>query len=364
MDDLPFNPARLTLARRRRGLSKVALAEIIGVSSRRLAAYENQGERPPEGMIDSLARALEMPPAFFTRPSPPEPSSDGVSFRSFARLSAAHRDAALAAATIAFEFAELVGQELELPGLDLPDVRDIDPKTAATAVRSEWALGDLPMPNIVHLVESRGCRVFSLVDDVSALDAFSMWDRGTPFIFLTHHKSPERARWDVSHELAHVLLHVGSAPQGRENEQAADEFAAELLLPTDGVLERASRYPSMIEVRREKLYWRVSALAYIRRLYQLGCITERRYKSLIIEATQAGYRREEGDIDRELSGLWPKAFEIFREDGLTLPTLAQRLGVHPREIRELTFSALSARSGGSDTGSASSLAGRPTLRLV
>jgi Zn-dependent peptidase ImmA (M78 family)/DNA-binding XRE family transcriptional regulator len=339
-----FNPARLTLARRRRGMTKVDLGYTVDLSSRWIAAYERKEAEPPPETLARLADVLRVPPEFFFQPPPVELSSDSVSFRSFARLSAGQRDAALAAASIALEFSLLVDEVLALPPVDLPDVRDLDPATAALAVRSEWALGHLPAPNIIHLVEARGCRVFSLVDDVAALDAFSLWSAGTPFIFLTQHKSPERSRWDASHELAHLLLHVGESPQGRQTEQEADVFAGELLLPTDGVRERATRNPTLADVRVEKRYWRVSALAYIRRLHQLHLLTERQYKTLVIEATKAGYRREEGDIERERSGLWPRAFAIFNEDGVSTAELARRLAIRPAEIRELTFSGLSLAS--------------------
>lgn len=359
---LEFNSARLRLARRRRGLTKVALAQQIGITSRRLWTYENGDERPPEDVISILGEVLNVPVSFFGQPAPEEVTSEGVSFRSFARLTAGQRDAALAAASIAFDFAEAVERVLDFPVLNLPDVRELDPATAAAAVRSEWALGSLPLPNVIHLVESKGCRVFGLVDDVAALDAFSLWNKGRPFIFLTQHKTPERGRWDATHELAHLLLHVGAVPQGRETEREADDFASELLLPADGVLERARGSQSMIEVRSEKLYWRVSALAYIRRLHQLGVLTLRRYKTLVIEATQAGYRRQEGEIDREFSGLWPKAFSMMRDDGVDVSALAAEMGVHPSEIRQMTFSALSSRDGGASPGPISSE--NPRLRLV
>jgi Zn-dependent peptidase ImmA (M78 family)/transcriptional regulator with XRE-family HTH domain len=356
-----FSAARLTLARKRRGLSKVALAERVDLTSRRLASYENEGDTPPDDTIVKLAAALDFPIAFFMRPSREIPEAGGVSFRSFARLSASRRDAALAAAAIAFEFVDLANEALELPPVQLPDVLDLDPRTAATAVRATWALGNFPLPNVVQLLEAHGCRIFSLVDDVADLDAYSLWNRASPYIFLTQHKSPERSRWDVSHEFAHLVLHIGQVPQGRETEQEADEFAAELLLPQDGVLRRADRHTTLLDVLNEKLYWRVSAMAYIRRLHQLEVVTERRYKSLVIEASQRGLRSSEGDIERETSGLWPKVFEIFREDGLGIKDLADRMAVHPRELRELTFGGLSAVGGSTDP---TEPARSPDLRII
>src|SRR5260364_66791 len=50
MTDVLFNPSRLTLARKRRGLTMLKLASLIGVESRSISAYEKDEFRPE--MID------------------------------------------------------------------------------------------------------------------------------------------------------------------------------------------------------------------------------------------------------------------------------------------------------------------------
>lgn len=333
-----FNPARLTLARRRRGMSKVDLAEEVGLTPRRIAAFENQGDVPPLSTVEALANALQFPSPFFYKRTPPEPSPDAVSFRSFARLPAGRRDAALAASALAVELAAWFDQRFELPAADIPDLREVDPATAALFLRSSWALGDDPLPNLVHLMEAHGVRVYSLTDDCAALDGFSFWYDGAPFVFLTHHKSPERGRWDGAHELGHLVLHQG-APKGRQTEAEADAFAAEVLMPERAIRDTAP-YPSLGDVRREKLVWRVSAMAYIRRLHQLTLVSDRQYKSLVIEASQAGYRRREGDIEYETSQLATKVLAILKEDGVTVSDIAAELSIAPGEVRGLLFSSL------------------------
>lgn len=345
-DALSFNPARLGLARRRRGLTKVALANSVGLTSRRIAAFENQGEVPPESTVHLLAKELHFPVGFFYQPQPPDPSNEGASFRSFARLAAGRRDAALAAAALAMELSDWVDRRFELPAVDIPNLSGVDPATAAVATRAAWGLGEEPVPNLIHLLEAHGVRLYSLVDDCSALDGFSLWCGAAPFVFLTRNKSPERGRWDAAHELGHLALHAGAAAQGRGQEDEADAFAAEFLLPKQGFEDSAPRYASLVEVRTEKLYWKVSAMAYIRRLHQLSLITDRRYRSLVIEASQAGYRLQEGDIDRETSQLIPKVLGMLREDGLSAGDIAEDLRLEVGELRGLLFSPLAAIQGG------------------
>jgi Zn-dependent peptidase ImmA (M78 family)/DNA-binding XRE family transcriptional regulator len=340
-----FNGKRLGLARCRRGLTKVALANAAGLTARRIAAFENEGEVPSETTLQALADVLDFPLSFFALADPPVPEPEGVSFRSFSRLPSHRRDAALAAASLAVEIARWIDQRFQLPEIDVPDLRDVDPKTAAAVVRASWSLGNDPAPNVVRLLEAHGVRVYSLVDDCADLDALSMWWGHTPFVFLTHHKSPERGRWDAAHELGHLVLHLDGPPQGREQEREADLFASEFLLPEHGVRASAPRFPSFLDVRREKTVWRVSALAYIRTLFNLQLISEWQYRSLVIEASQAGYRRKEGDIDRESSQLIPKVVSMLKQEGISLNQFADEIGLRVNDLRGLLVSSLAVVQG-------------------
>ncbi|MFP5320276.1 MAG: ImmA/IrrE family metallo-endopeptidase, partial [Acidimicrobiia bacterium] len=262
--------------------------------------------------------------------------------------------------SLAAELASWIEDKFELPPTDLPDLRDVPPDEAATVLRSMWSLGEVPAPNMVHLLEAHGVRVFSLVDDCKALDAISCWIDDRPFVFLTRHKSPERARWDAAHELGHLVLHLGAPPHGKEQEDQADEFAGAFLLPARGVRARAPRYPALPDVLQEKLHWRVSALAYLRCLEKLNILTEWRYRSLVIEASQAGYRRQEGDIEREASQLIPKVLAALEDEGIGIPAIAAELDINSSELRGLLFAPLNMIAGGTARAQGS----RPELRLV
>lgn len=357
-----FNPARLALARRREGLTKVELGRRVGLTARRIAAFENEGESPPKATVALLADRLEFPEEFFFRPDPPDLTHDGVSFRSFSRLSASRRDAALAAAALAVEVAQWIDRRFELPAPELPDLREVDPATAASVLRASWGLGNDPAPNMIHLLEAHGVRVYSLVDDCAELDALSFWFNGVPYVFLTHHKSPERARWDATHELGHLILHLDGPPQGRDQERDADAFASEFLLPERGFRASAPRFPTLHDVQYEKREWRVAAVAYIRRLHHLRLISDWQYRSLVIEASQAGYRRQEGDIEREGSQLIPKVLGMLRQDGVSLTDVSADLCIGVNELRGLLFSTMSVLEGGATMLPLTPK--KPTLRVV
>ena len=130
--------------------------------------------------------------------------------------------------------------------------------------------------------------------------------------------------------------------------------------PSRCSVARAPRFPSLPEVLAEKIHWRASALAYLRRLERLGTLTEWRYRSLVIEASQAGYRRSEGDIERETSQLIPKVLDVLRSEGVGISQVASDLDVTASEVRGLMFAQLRSLNGG-----ASQVRGeRPHLSVV
>ena len=65
-----FTPSRLTLARKRRGLMKNKLAELVGVTGRSISAYEAGESEPSEATVDALASTLRFPKEFFSARTP------------------------------------------------------------------------------------------------------------------------------------------------------------------------------------------------------------------------------------------------------------------------------------------------------
>ena len=60
-----FNNTRFALARKRRGLTKRALAKEVGVTDRSITAYESGQTVPESQTIEKIANALRFPVEFF-----------------------------------------------------------------------------------------------------------------------------------------------------------------------------------------------------------------------------------------------------------------------------------------------------------
>jgi Zn-dependent peptidase ImmA (M78 family)/DNA-binding XRE family transcriptional regulator len=334
-----FNPSRLRVARKRRLLNKTRFAEAIGVDLRTVTGYERGEYEPASGTLALIARTLRFPVGFFGGGDLHEPSSATASFRSLARMSAANREAALAAGALAFLLIDWIERRFTLPASDLPELREEDPEAAAMTLRQHWGLGERPIRNMVHLLEAKGVRVFSMFEDTAEVDAFSLWRATTPFVFLNTMKSAERSRFDAAHELGHLVLHRhAGAPQGREAEQEANRFASAFLMPRGSVFAVAPVFPSLDRLIELKRQWIVSVAAIAYRLHALGLLTDWHYTRLCIEIGERGFRtKEPKPAQREMSQILPKVFAAFREDGITLVDVAEALQIEPEEIDKLVF---------------------------
>lgn len=357
-----FNPARLTLARQSQGWTKTALAREVDITSRRLGDYENRGDKPPPVTLAALARALDVPEGFFFGPEVHHPSN--VSFRSLRSMTAGVRDIALAAAAMTVEVADWIDHRLELAAVQLPaDLAGADPVMAAGVLREQWGLGLQPAPNLVHLSELMGVRVFALAVPHRSLDAFSFWEGETPFVLMNARGTAERRRWDIAHELGHLLLHAGAhhIPTDRGREDEADAFAGALLLPAEGIRRDAVRLAVLDDIRHYKLRWKVSAVSLIRRLHQLGYFSDWQYRNLIVEASKANLRRVEDDIPAETSPTLSLVLSELRARGLGPRSIAEDLSLRPADVTNMFRSLAAVDLGGAGEASA---ARRPTLRIV
>ncbi len=360
-----FNPTRLTWARRRRGLTKTRLAASIGVELRSVSAYETGEFSPEPERLATIARTLNFPQAFFFGDDIEEPAIDTASFRALSKMTARQRDTALGSGAVAMLLNEWIETRFDLPAPELPDLgRDASPETAAAAVRRAWGLGELPIKNMVHLLESKGVRVYSLAIDAAEVDAFSMWRRDRPFVFLNTLKSAEHGRFDAAHELGHLVLHRHAAPNGQEAEQDANAFASALLMPPASVRAHAPRFATIDNLMRLKKVWGVSLAAMTYRLHKLDLLSEWHYRKLYIEISSRGFRKKEPDgAPREISQVLQKVFAALRKEGVSKEEVAEALRVHPKDIDELVFGlALTSLNGIPNSGDRSRP--RPPLRLV
>ncbi len=333
-----FTTSRLTIARERRRFSKKALAEIVSVTPHTILRYEAGEIEPTDEVISRLSQALGFPTGFFSEPDIDGPPGDAASFRSMSAISAKERNAALAAGTLAYIVSDWVEQRFDLPEPDLLDLSGDTPEMAAVSLRERWALGERPIKNMVHLLEAKGVRLFSMAENTLSVDAFSVWRGEKPYVFLNTIKSAEHSRHDAAHELGHLVLHKHGGPRGRAAEDQANAFASAFLMPASDVLALLPRVHTLNQVIEAKKRWAVSVMSLVHRLNKLKIMSDWQYRMFCIDATDRGYRRAEPfGIAREHSIVWQKVLTALWNERTTKSDIAREVHIPAEEIENLLF---------------------------
>jgi Zn-dependent peptidase ImmA (M78 family)/DNA-binding transcriptional regulator YiaG len=337
-DRSAFNRTRLAVARKRKGLSKLAFARRVGVDRKSVEAWEAGKKKPTEDAIVQIMRVTEFPREFFMGDDLDEPSIDSGSFRSMKTMTAAQRDKALSQATLGLHLNSWLDKKFALPIADIPDLgREPAPETAAEFVRREWQLGTKSIRNMVHLLESRGVRVYSLAVDARQVDAYSMWKGNVPFVFLNTNKTAEHSRFDAAHELGHLVLHRQGPPRGIEAEKEANLFASAFLMPSGSVYPKAPKFPTYDNLVRLKRIWGVSIAALAYRLHALELVSDWQFRGLYIEIGKRGRHREPNPVPHESSVVLKAVLGSLYNDGVTRSRIADDLAIPMGELEQLLF---------------------------
>ncbi|ROO24861.1 helix-turn-helix domain-containing protein [Salinisphaera japonica] len=366
-----FNPARLTIARERRQVTKKALAQGAGISNVTLTRIETgETAQPEQETIAALATTLNYPKAFFFGDDLETLQTKSVSFRSLSSMTAKQRKAALAAGALAYSIDDWVQRKFDLPQSEVLGLRGEDPATAAITVRSAWGVGYQPVRHMIKLLESKGVRLFSLEESNHNVDAFSVWRGDKPYVFLNTLKSAERSRFDAAHELGHLVLHQHGLlddlgeNEKRDREREADQFASAFLMPKEDLHARLPKFPSLQQIVKAKTRWGVSVAALARSSYDAGVISNWQYRALCRQLSTLGYRRKEPNSqNREYSIAWDKVLRELWLEGFTKDDLAAELNLPVDEVESLLQTAPPSKQD-EVAQSRSTRYSRPGLRLV
>lgn len=336
-----LDPARITFARELRGLTKKELAEKIKKTPSTMTQIEQGSIRPDLETFVSLTFALKLPPSFFTsKPGlPGRIEMSACHFRALRSTSQAMRRQSARRGDLFIDFVDL----LESKGLKFPD-EDIsnfnaNPDTddgierAATDLRRHWRMGAGPIPDIIKLVESKGILVLPLAETCTKVDAYSTWRARRPCMLLSLEKTPSRVRFDVSHELGHIVMHEETIAGERLAERQADRFAGAFLAPRESFLEECPRRWSLHAFQQLKIRWKMSIQALLYRAKDLGCISPSTHQRAMIQISSMNMRKNEGrEWEMERPVLVKQALELLSEQ-VSLNSLADELSVFPHELR-------------------------------
>ncbi|MGO6677622.1 XRE family transcriptional regulator [Rhizobium leguminosarum] len=305
-----FSGEKLTEARLASGLRKNALADKVGVTSMAISRYEANQDRPTHDNLDAIANALKFPVEFFTRKAWPE-SLGTVFWRDQVAETKAAREMTEQRMKWLCELFWTLEEELDFPPPAVPDFGLPDDvhlitssmiESCASELRLEWRLRNQPIRDVVLSVENAGIPVAMLDIPSEKQDGFlfrsPLLKRGFVGVNV-YNTTAARARFDVAHELGHLVLHRNVTPdQNRDPElhklleKQAHRFAGAFLFPKHSFLEEVA-VPSLDYFYALKKQWGMSIAAMIARSFDLGMIDGDAKKRLYISMNRRDWRQRE-----------------------------------------------------------------------
>ena len=293
---------RLKRARAAAGLSMEKLGKAVGLSANMIKKYEHDDSMPSSSVLIRLADVLDVRTEFFFRPTKVHLS--GVEYRKksntpqkvLARITADVLDQAERWFELKNLWPDFPLSDFSLPA-NLPAIQSPeDIEALSLAVREQWQLGLNPLPDLIDLLESRGILVIvTESDQADRFDGLQARVEGQPVIVVSRQWPGCRQRFTLAHELGHLLLH-NRLPDTLDEEQACNRFASSFLIPTVGVTEHLGHQRHRIDWKELYLLkheYGLSMSGILYRCKDLGILTEQRYKSLFIEFSAKGWRKQE-----------------------------------------------------------------------
>ena len=338
------NPQMVTLARKSRELTQARLSKMLGVGQGTISKIES-GITPATGdQLQGLCHYLDYPESFFLAFE----QVDGLGLPEFyhARkrktVPARVMDRAYAHVTIRRLHIErlLRSYPIDYDQFPLfPSSDWDDPAKIARTVRAQLEVPPGPIFNITAIVERFGAVVVSCDFQSRQIDGFSRWRPASqpPIFFMSRHTPPDRWRWTLAHEFAHVVMHTNHHASD-EMEDEANRFAQEILMPEQLIK------PHLVNLTFSKLaglktYWKVSMQALVFRAYSLKQITDRQRRYLYMQLSTAGYKmREPAELDPpiESPATLNKMLEFHRASlGYDVADLCKMLSLNEPELRSI-----------------------------
>lgn len=330
-----FDGARLTLARQLAGLKKVQLAKLVEMTPASVTAWESGQKKPNSTTIARLCMVLQVEPQFFAPALSQDATPAPPHFRSLRSTTQLARDQAFAYGRLVGDVAAVIERSVELPGSGLPqypvsatEPSDSGPEEAARLAREHFGLPIGPIQHLVRLAEKAGVLVVFSAPQTASIDAYSLEVDGRPIIVLNPEKNDYyRQRFDVAHELGHLIMHVDAEPGGKIAEDQANRFAAEFLMPAEqirGSLPSTTTRKGWERLAQLKEHWGVSMQALLFRARALGVMSDVSYRNAMMRISSWGWRRAEPGsvVALEMPSLLPAAVEVLEQAGVSARDIA------------------------------------------
>ena len=254
----------------------MALAQAIHTRQGTISKYEAGALGVTREHLALISRVTKYDRAFFFEDDNPIALGGDFLYRRRASLSARERRRVEAEANIRMlQVVRLLRsghlpEAFPFPAIPPNEVNG-NVERVAREVRKALRIPSGPIKNLTRFIESAGAVIFAMDFGTDLIDGTNIRKPGMPpLLFLNQNVSGERHRYNLAHELGHVIMHFGAALGDPEDE--ADRFAREFLMPQSEI-RNDLRGLDLVAAARLQQVWGASLAALIMRAKDLRLIS-------------------------------------------------------------------------------------------
>lgn len=294
------NPTMITLARELRGKRQNELADELKVTQAAVSKIESGQILADDKQIAQLSKFLHFPESFFYEPFEiyPAPMQFYRKHKTLPKRFARSIEATINAYRL--HISKLL-KSAEIEFTEIPDC-DLDEYESASevarAVRQYLRLPCGAVDSIVDILEELGIVVISFDAGTRLFSGVvSLVVNTENFIIMVNSQMPpDRLRWTLAHELAHLIMH--RLPT-KTMEEEADEFAGEFLMPSEDLAYELENI-DVEKLAGLKRYYKTSMSAIVTSANKRGLLSDWKARNLWVElAKQKITRKQEPTLNLE-----------------------------------------------------------------
>lgn len=330
-----YVPGRIKMARIMNGYSMSELATLLSLTPQAISQYELGLSRPSDAVMLKMTNLLDFPIEFFMKSLSKEDYAISASFfRRKKTVSVKQRNAFEEKTKLVTEIVDYLSEYIDFPDVNLPNISDfsitddinpIEMDGLTSYVRKFWKISDGPIENVSDILQQHGI-IISRIDHTNAkMDAFSNWKDARPFIYLNTARSSLRDRFDMAHELGHLLMHTKYTDDDLSDgrlydivEKQANLFASSFLMQSKEFFKEVvtSSIDRLLVIKR---IWKVSVSSMIYKIQDFNILSDYQIDYLKRQMTERHMWREEpfDDIaDYDAPDVLKQAIDVILEEGM------------------------------------------------
>ena len=330
-------------------MTKKALADAVGVSPMAITNYENDDRKPNMDTIKKLSNALHVRVTDFLANAGGELTFSHGKFRKGSRLGALTQE--YIRETVEEYFGRFFQVVSFLGGIQVlepaPSIKKLawtdDAEDAAENLRKYLGLPvSGPIDNLVEVLENKGILVLFIDIEDDSFSGINGTVNGIPYIAINGNMSPARIRSTIVHELSHFVYEWPDDLTDKEEEKYATAISGAFLFSRADAFRELGYKRSYISKAMEMTCkeYGISFFLLVKRARLCGIINDSVEKEFYINASKAGWRKNEPDwgIPKEEPTLFKQlVYRAVSEDEISVQKGAELLNTSYDSVADACY---------------------------